>query len=69
MFTYKLKFSNGKKFNCTTTTLDACQEKCLPFLINENDSVEILSPTGKKFIIVKRSSADHWNHKGFFFSA
>lgn len=68
MFTYKLKFSNGNKFQTTTKTLDECQAKCLPHLKNEGDQVLITTPTGKVFSITKKESAYHWNHNGFLFN-
>ena len=68
MFTYKLKFSNGKKFQTTTKTLNEAQAKCLPLLTNEGDKVEILTPNGKVFTITKRATEYHWKHPGFLFN-
>lgn len=67
MFTYKLRFSTGKKAKATTKNLDACQALAIKYLVNEGDSVEIISETGKTHKIVKRTAEYHWNHNGFLF--
>jgi NAD-dependent dihydropyrimidine dehydrogenase PreA subunit len=67
MYTYKLKFDNGKKFTSTTENLDQTHAKIVKH-INENDLKEctIMCPNG---VIrrVRKTGSLHWNHNGFQF--
>jgi hypothetical protein len=67
MYTYKLTFDNGKRFNSTTENLDQTHTKIVKH-INENNLKEctILCPNGV-ICRVRKTGSFHWNHNGFQF--
>ena len=67
MFTYKLKFDNGKKFKLTVENLTTAHDKIVKY-INENNLREciITCPNG----VIRRATKTgnwHWAHNGFSF--
>jgi Pyruvate/2-oxoacid:ferredoxin oxidoreductase delta subunit len=67
MYTYKLKFDNGKKFTSRTENLDQTHTKIVKY-INKNDLKEctIICPNGA-IRRVRKTGEVHWNHSGFQF--
>lgn len=68
MYTYKLKFNNGKKFSTTTENLDQAHTKIVDYMKNNNlNECLILCPNGVTRQVINNGNW-HWNHNGFSFN-
>lgn len=68
LYTYKLLFSDGKKFICTRTNLDKAHFTVVQYMKKNKDLTQCLitCPTG---IVrrVRKTGEWHWNHNGYSF--
>lgn len=67
MYTYKLKFNDGKKFVSTTKNLDETYSKIVNHINKNNlESCFVTCPNGK-ITKATKTGEYHWNHNGFRF--
>ena len=67
MYTYKLTFNNGDKFQTTTENLDQAHSKIVSY-INKNNLTECIINCPNGIIRrVRKTGEFHWNHNNFAF--
>jgi hypothetical protein len=68
MFTYKLQFDNGARFQTTSKNMTETEAKVVKYIQKNPELTECLITCQGKTILVKKTGAWHPIHNGFIFT-